>query len=156
MYRIAAVKRIIKGIKKDELLVVTTGFLSRDVCSIKDRPNNFYMAGSMGYAYSIGIGLALSSKRNIAVISGDGAALMNLGSLVLGDYLKLKNLKHYIIDNECYVSTGGQKTCSKNFDFSQFFQTYHIKISEDNKPSPRLPFGGNFIKRRFMRAVKAL
>jgi len=63
MNRIAAVKKIIKDLEKDTLLVVTTGFLSRDACFIKDRPNNFYMAGSMGYAYSIGIGLALATKR---------------------------------------------------------------------------------------------
>lgn len=154
MNRITAVKNIIKKLKKDDLLVVTTGFLSRDVCFIKDRSNNFYMAGSMGYAYSIGIGLALSTTKNVTVISGDGAALMSLGSLVLGNYLKLKNLKHFIIDNQAYVSTGGQKTCSNAFDFSQFFQTYHIKITDDNMPSPRLPFEGNFIRERFLRQNK--
>lgn len=140
MDRIAAVKKIIKKLKKDELLVVTTGFLSRDVCFIKDRPNNFYMAGSMGYAYSIGIGLALSTEKKVTVISGDGAVLMNLGSLVLGNYLRLQNLKHYIIDNQAYASTGGQKTCSSALDLSQFFQTYHIKITNDNMPSPQTSF----------------
>lgn len=154
MDRVAAVKKVIKKLKKDELLVITTGFLSRDVCFIKDRPNNFYMAGSMGYAYSIGIGLAVSTKKKVTVISGDGAVLMNLGSLVLGNYLRLQNLKHYIIDNQAYASTGGQKTCSSAFDFSQFFQTYHIKITDDNVSFPRLPFEGNFIKERFMRQNK--
>lgn len=154
MTRIEAVKIILKRLKPNELLVVTTGFLSRDVCVLKDRPENFYMAGSMGYALSIGIGLALNTKTSVTVISGDGAALMNLGSLVLADYLKLRNLKHYVIDNECYISTGGQRTCSKNFNFSQFFQTYHIKVSEDDKPSPRLPFDGKFIKTRFMDYIK--
>ncbi len=156
MTRIEAVKIILKKLKPNELLVVTTGFLSRDVYASKDRPENFYMAGSMGYALSIGIGLALNTKTSITVISGDGAALMNLGSLVLTNYLKLKNLRHYVIDNECYISTGGQKTCSKDFNFSQFFQTYHIKVSEDGKPSLRLPFNGEFIKRRFMKTIKSL
>lgn len=154
MKRTDAVESILKKIKPNELLIITTGFLSRDVCALKDRPNNFYMAGSMGYALSIGIGLALNTTAPVTVISGDGAALMNLGSLVLCDYLRLKNLKHYVIDNGCYISTGGQRTCSKDFNFSQFFQTYHIKVSEDGKPSPRLPFGGNFIKRRFMDYIK--
>lgn len=143
-------------LKPNELLIITTGFLSRDVCFLQDRPGNFYMAGSMGYALSLGIGLALNTAAPVTVISGDGAALMNLGSLVLTNYLKLKNLRHYVIDNECYISTGGQKTCSKDFNFSQFFQTYHIKVSEDGKPSPRLLFNGEFIKRRFMKTIKSL
>lgn len=153
MNRIQAVKLILKKIKKDEILIITTGYLSRDVCMVKDRPLNFYMAGSMGYAYSIGLGLALNSKRKVTVISGDGAALMNLGSLVLGDYLRLKNLTHYIIDNESYASTGGQKTCSRSCNFSQFYKTYHIKIKDDGIPSPRLPFNGKFIKERFLKGV---
>lgn len=156
MTRIEAVKYILKRLKPNELLIVTTGFLSRDVCVLKDRSGNFYMAGSMGYALSLGIGLALNTTRLVTVISGDGAALMNLGSLVLSNYLRLKNLKHYVVDNECYISTGGQRTCSKNFNFSQFFQTYHIKVDDDGKPSPRLPFNGEFIKRRFMKAAKTL
>lgn len=155
MTRIEAVKHILKKLRPNELLVVTTGFLGRDVCTLEDRLNNFYMAGSMGYALSLGIGLALNTTRPVTVISGDGAALMNLGSLVLSDYLRLKNLKHYVVDNECYISTGGQRTCSKNFNFSQFFQTYHIKINDDGHVSPRIPFDGFFIKRRFIKAVRA-
>lgn len=154
--RIKAVKHILKKLKPNELLIVTTGFLSRDVYALKDRPNNFYMIGSMGYALSLGIGLALNTLTPVTVISGDGAALMNLGSLVLSDYLKLKKLKHYVIDNECYISTGGQRTCSKNFNFSQFYQTYHIKVSDDGYVSPRIPFDGVFIKRRFIKTVRAL
>lgn len=156
MTRIEAVKYILKKLKPNELLIVTTGFLSRDVCALKDRSGNFYMVGSMGYALSLGIGLAVNTTRPVIVISGDGAALMNLGSLVLSDYLRLKNLKHYVVDNECYISTGGQRTCSKDFNFSQFFQTYHIKVNDDGKSSPRLPFNGEFIKRRFMKAAKTL
>lgn len=155
MTRIDAVKYILKQLKQSELLVVTTGFLSRDVCMTYDQPTNFYVAGSMGYALSIGIGLALNSTRRVTVISGDGAALMNLGSLVLSNYLKLKNLRHYVVDNECYMSTGGQKTCSKGFDFSQFHQTYHLKVVDNGQASSRLPFKGDFIKQRFITAVSA-
>lgn len=154
MTRIEAVKHILRQLTPNELLIITTGFLSRDVYSLQDRPSNFYMTGSMGYALSIGIGLALNTNAPVTVISGDGAALMNLGSLVLSDYLKLKNLKHYVVDNGCYISTGGQRTCSKNFNFSQFFQTHHLKVSDDGKPSPRLSFDGKFIKKRFMDYIK--
>lgn len=156
MTRIEAVRYILGAIKKEEILIITTGYLSRDVYAIQDRPKNFYMAGSMGYAFSIGIGIAINTKKPVSVISGDGAALMNLGSLVLGNFLKLRNLTHYIIDNGCYISTGGQPTCSSAFNSSQFLRTVHLRIRDDGKPSPRIPFNGEFIKQRFMKAISGV
>jgi len=67
---------------QDALLVCNIGFPSRELFSIKDRPENFYMLGSMGQASSIGLGLALAgSKRRVMVLDGDGSVLMNLGTL---------------------------------------------------------------------------
>lgn len=154
MTRLEAVYRIIRNLGKTDLLVVSTGYLCRDVYKLKDRPGNFYMCGSMGNAFSIGVGLALFCPKKVVVISGDGAALMNLGSLVAGNYLKLKNLTHYIVDNNRYASTGGQPTSSGFFDFSQFHQTICIKIDKDDPPSPRLPLTARQIKERFLKEVK--
>ncbi len=41
------------------LLISNIGFPSRELYAAKDRPENFYMLGSMGLASSIGLGLAL-------------------------------------------------------------------------------------------------
>lgn len=136
------------------MLIVSTGYLCRDVFTIADRPGNFYMAGSMGSAYGIGVGLSLFTKRKVIVISGDGAALMNLGSLVLGNYLHRKNLIHFVIDNGCYASTGGQPTCSSDVDFSQFHNTFVIKTDKDEPPLPRISLSAKQIKERFMKEVK--
>jgi thiamine pyrophosphate-dependent acetolactate synthase large subunit-like protein len=151
MRRKEAVKNIMDGIT-DELVVVTTGYLSRDVYAIKERPQNFYMCGSMGNAYGIGFGIALNSRKPVVVISGDGAVLMSLGSLVLGNHFKLPNLTHYILDNGCYGSTGGQPTCFEALDISPFFRTIHIKIDYDDEPSPRIPLSPEEITKRFMQA----
>lgn len=153
MTRFEAVRKILNSVK-DELVIVSNGYLSRDVFKIKDRPGNFYMCGSMGNAFGIGLGIALFSSKKVIVISGDGAALMNLGSLVLGNYLKLKNLTHYIVDNQCHASTGGQPTCSAAFNFSQFTRTIHLKINKDEPVSPRIPLSAEQIKHRFMKEVQ--
>lgn len=154
MTRIEAVKQIMNKVVKDDLVIVSTGYLCRDVFSIKDRPGNFYMAGSMGSAYGIGLGLSLFTTKKVIVISGDGAALMNLGSLVLGNYHKPKNLIHYIVDNHRYASTGGQPTCSKSIDFRQFFNTFVIKVDEDDPTKPRITLSPLEIKQRFIKEVR--
>lgn len=148
--------RAIMGKIADEIVVVTTGYLSRDVYEIKDRPENFYMCGSMGNAYPIGIGIAMNTSKNVIVISGDGACLMDLGSLVLGNKLKLKNLKHYIIDNNKYGSTGGQLTASDAIDFSQFVNTEVIRIDPvEETPSPRIDIDPTVMLKRFKQAIQS-
>lgn len=153
MTRLEAVMKIMNSVK-DELVVVSNGYLSRDVFKIKDRPGNFYMCGSMGNSFGIGLGIALFTRKKVIVISGDGAALMNLGSLVLGNWLKLKNITHYIVDNQSYASTGGQPSCSSAFDFSQFIKTIHLKIDEDEPASPRISLSAVQIKDRFIKEVR--
>lgn len=155
MNRIEAVRSILDTIH-DELLIVTTGFLSRDVFHIQDRDENFYMCGSMGNAFPIGIGIALNSSKKVVVISGDGAVLMSYGSLALGDLLCLKNLKHYIIDDGQYGSTGGQPTCSHVARFHQFFNTEVITVKESIGSSPRITLDPKVMLDRFIRSVQKI
>jgi len=48
----------------------------------KTRDLNFYMFGSMGLVSSIGLGLALSTEREVVVFDGDGSLLMNPNALL--------------------------------------------------------------------------
>ena len=113
MKRYRAIEIIIQSLNGDELIVSTTGMISRELFSISDTPRNFYMLGSMGLASSIGLGLALSlPDRKVIVLDGDGACLMNLGALATIGYFYLPNLKHIVLDNGVYGSTGGQRTMS--------------------------------------------
>ncbi len=105
---------------KDEYVVCANGFISRDAFNAKDRPNNFYMLGSMGQASSIGLGLAIAKPdKKVVVFDGDGNLLMNLGILPMIAKLKPKNLVHVVLDNECYDSTGGQPTISSHIDLAE-------------------------------------
>ncbi len=118
MKRIAAIREIMDTVM-DELVVSSAGMISREVYAVRDRPGNFYMMGSMGSCLGFGIGLALNIDREVLVLVGDGEILMSLGTLVLMNKLNLSNLKLFILDNNCYQSTGGQKTCSDAVDFTQ-------------------------------------
>ncbi|MCR4290106.1 MAG: thiamine pyrophosphate-dependent enzyme [Candidatus Scalindua sp.] len=97
----------------DQLVVCANGLISREAFTIRDRPENFYMIGSMGMASSIGMGVALNkpSKKTI-ILEGDGNLLMNLGSLPMVGSLQPGNLLHIVLDNEVYASTGNQPTIS--------------------------------------------
>ena len=86
---------------------------SRELYRVGDRPEHFYMIGSMGLASSIGLGLALRRpERPVVVLDGDGNVLMNLGGLANIGAAGLANLYHLVIDNGVHASTGGQRTLS--------------------------------------------
>jgi phosphonopyruvate decarboxylase len=93
-------------------IISTTGFTSRELCAIGDRPGNFYLVGAMGSAVSVGLGVATQTSRPVVVIDGDGALLMRLGSLAtIGAYGR-GGLVHVVLDNGQHESTGGQRTNS--------------------------------------------
>ncbi|WP_052684409.1 iron-containing alcohol dehydrogenase [Lentzea aerocolonigenes] len=102
----------------DELLVSTTGYLSRQAHHELDRAGNFYMQGSMGHASAIGVGLATANpQRRVVVLDGDGAFLMHLGTGSTIGASGARNLVHVVVDNGCYESTGCQATTSARMDW---------------------------------------
>lgn len=106
--------------KSDSIVIATTGFTGRELYATADRPNHFYMVGSMGCASSLGLGLALRRPDlRVIVVDGDGAALMRMGNFAtLGSYGP-SNLYHVLLDNEAHDSTGAQATVSANVDFAE-------------------------------------
>jgi len=142
---------------KDELVVATTGMISRELFVARDRAENFYMCGSMGCALGIGLGVALAHPpRKVGVLDGDGAALMSLGSLALARHLRLPNLEHIILDNATYASTGDQPTCSAAIDFGEVgFNVRVIRVEPGNEPkTPRIPYDPLEMRRRFEVAAR--
>ncbi len=111
MKRYKVIKNLLQLIK-DNLLISNIGDVSKELFYAKDRPENFYMLGSMGLASSIGLGLSLSLKGKIFVLDGDGSVLMNLGSLTSIARYASGNLCLIIFDNKAYGSTGYQATAT--------------------------------------------
>lgn len=154
MKRIDAIRRIMSSIT-DELLISSTGMISREVYAVKDRCRNFYVMGSMGASLGVGIGLALNTDMKVVVLSGDGDILMSLGTLVLMNKLNLPNLKLFILDNNCYQSTGGQKTCSDAVDFTKICPR-NLKVftvESNNNYVPRISIPHREVARRFYNEI---
>ncbi len=108
------------GLLTDELVVACNGFPSREAYTQRDRPENFYMIGSMGLAPAIGLGVSLAQpRRKVVVLDGDGNVLMALGTLATVGALQPKNLVHIVFDNEVYGSTGNQPTISRTVRLEQ-------------------------------------
>ncbi len=104
----------------DSAVVATTGYTGRELYALDDRPNHFYMVGSMGCASSLGLGLALARPElRVIVVDGDGAALMRMGNLATIGAYHPRNLVHLLLDNEAHDSTGGQHTVSPGTDFAK-------------------------------------
>ena len=98
----------------EEPVIHANGYICRESYAVADRPQNFYMLGSMGLASSIGLGVALTrAGRKTVVFDGDGNLLMNLGSLAMVGGVGPKNFVHFVFDNEAYGSTGDQPSLSR-------------------------------------------
>ena len=81
---------------------------------MKHQTSNFYMLGSMGMVTPIGLGISLTSSKEVVVIDGDGSLLMNPGTLATAASLAPKNLTVLVIDNGAYGSTGNQPTLASS------------------------------------------
>jgi len=84
---------------------------SRDAAALTGDGTNLYtMAGTMGAAVPMGLGMALSAPdRKVAVINGDGEMLMGIGSLVTVAAAQPQNLTVVCQDNTMHGETGGQR-----------------------------------------------
>ncbi|WP_055528986.1 phosphonopyruvate decarboxylase [Streptomyces alboniger] len=113
------VAALMAAVGDDDLMVTTTGYLSRQAHHEKDRDGTFYMQGSMGHAGAIGLGLATAHpERRVVVLDGDGAFLMHLGTGSTMAAAGGANLVHVVVDNGCYESTGCQATTSGDIDWA--------------------------------------
>ncbi len=101
---------------KDYLFITGLAGSARDVAGLtEDGDNVFTMAGAMGAAASMGLGVAMSAPdHNVAVVTGDGELLMNVGSLATVATIGPENLTIVCVDNGCHGETGGQTGHTSN------------------------------------------
>ena len=123
MTRLRAIEIVMSSLRKNDLVLATTGFTSRELVDHFDRPGNFYVLGSMGCASTMGLGIAhYYPAGKVIVLDGDGAALMRLQAMPTIGHYRSPGLVHIVLDNACYDSTGGQATISGTVHFSQLAQ----------------------------------
>ena len=91
--------------------IVVPGRGGRHWGKISTRPNRDVPLGdpAMGGHASFAFGLALAQPdRKVVVFDSEGDLLMSLGILPTVAELRPKNFYHFLLDNECYATTGGQ------------------------------------------------
>jgi sulfopyruvate decarboxylase subunit beta len=85
---------------------------AREWPKLSQHPLDFhYVPSAMGQAPALGLGLAIAQpEREVLVLNGDGAMLMNLGCLVTIVASGAQNMTMVVLDNGIYEVTGGQQT----------------------------------------------
>lgn len=111
-----AIREIILNINEEDVLVSTTGKISREVYEQSDElkgqhAQDFLTVGGMGHASMIALGFAKERpEKTVYCLDGDGAVLMHMGSLAFIAKQKPDNLIHICLNNEAHESVGGMPT----------------------------------------------
>ncbi|MDP8098753.1 thiamine pyrophosphate-dependent enzyme [Pasteurella atlantica] len=115
----------------DVTFIGTTGNAAREMYSFMPDTQNFYMAGNMGGALSLGLGIAKADKK-VMVIGGDAEFVMHMGGLTTaGRYKDEINLIYILFDNEANKSTGGQNTYQKHLDYISIAKSSGLDVFEE-------------------------
>lgn len=113
MNRFELTKRLVAQLKREEAVIGGIGNTNFDLWEAGQRPQNFYMLGSMGLAIPIALGMAIAQpQRHVVALEGDGSLLMQLGCLATVATQAPKNLTMVVWDNGIYEITGSQPTAS--------------------------------------------
>src|SRR3954451_627655 len=114
MNRSVLTRLLVGKLNSEEAVIGGIGNSNFDLWASGQRPQNFYMLGSMGLATPIALGVAIAQpQRKVIALEGDGSILMQLGSLATIAGRRQKNLAVVIMDNGTYQITGGQLTSTE-------------------------------------------
>ena len=111
-----SIETVIKQLDESDIIVSTTGHISREVYETRNRlgqshKQDFLTVGSMGHSSSIALGIALAQpERKVWCFDGDGATIMHMGSMAIVASKKPTNYIHVVFNNGAHDSVGGQPT----------------------------------------------
>ena len=134
---------------RDFLIVTGLAGTSRDIAALTDDGAHTYtMAGAMGGASMIGLGLALARPdKRVLVVTGDGELLMNVGSLATIAVLNPPNLSIVCVDNGHYGETGYQRShTSLGVDLERIAAASGIKRTVAIEQESELAAGARLIR----------
>jgi len=119
------ISELIKRTDSNDLIVSTTGKISREVYEQSDLVLNnhkqcFLTVGGMGHASMIAFSIAKKSpSKRVICMDGDGAALMHLGNMAFIGKQNAQNLIHICLNNEAHESVGGMPTAAPDFKYAE-------------------------------------
>jgi thiamine pyrophosphate-dependent acetolactate synthase large subunit-like protein len=146
--RLEAVPALI-GRHEDFVIVAGLAGTSRDVAALTaDGAHTYTMAGAMGGACMMGLGLALARRdKRVLVVTGDGELLMNIGSLATIAVLNPPNLSIVCVDNGHYGETGYQKShTSLGVDLEKIAAGSGIKLTRTVETEAQIADGARLIR----------
>ncbi|MBZ5704926.1 MAG: hypothetical protein LAN63_06195 [Acidobacteriia bacterium] len=122
MFETAEMFKIFQRYRGDAIVVPGRG--GRHWTEISTRPNRDVPLGdpAMGGHASFAFGLAMARPdQKVVVFDSEGDLLMGLGVLATVAELQPKNFYHFLLDNGCYATTGGQPVPNaKNISYDAF------------------------------------
>jgi phosphonopyruvate decarboxylase len=143
-----AVPKLI-GRHEDFLFVTGLAGTARDIAALThDGAHIYTMAGAMGGACMIGLGLALARPdKRVLVATGDGEILMNVGALATIAILNPANLAILVVDNGHYGETGYQKShTSLGVDLEKIAAASGLKRTRTIASDGELAEGGRMLR----------
>ena len=111
------------------LFIGTTGNTAREMYSFMPDTNNFYMAGNMGGALSLGLGAALAGKK-VIVLGGDAEFVMHMGGLTTAGRYENIDLTYILFDNQQNKSTGGQNSYQNHINYISLAESSGLKVTD--------------------------
>ena len=95
---------------RGDAIVIPTGTSGRQWADFtNNEKRDLTLGGAMGQTTAAALGVALSlPNEKVVLFDSEGALLMNLGVLATIAGMQPQNFYHFLLDNECYATTGGQ------------------------------------------------
>jgi sulfopyruvate decarboxylase subunit beta len=117
--RRAYLEALLAELGDEEILVSCLGGNARYLPEMRPRCGTFALCDTMGGAIPLALGMALACpERRVTALEGDGALLMNLGTLVTVAASGATNLTVLVFCNQRYESSGGQPLPPVAVDFA--------------------------------------
>ena len=136
-----AIGAVLESLNGDEIVVSTTGKISRELYESRKRRSegtqkDFLTVGSMGHASQIALGIAHQKKdRQVYCLDGDGATIMHMGGLATVGWVAPQNFKHVVLNNLAHESVGGQLSAAGIIDIATIAKAngYALALRAENK-----------------------
>lgn len=124
-----AIAEIISFVDESDVVISTTGKISREVYEQSDRikgthAQDFLTVGGMGHADMIAFGIAKArGQKRVYCLDGDGALFMHMGSMAFIGKQKPQNMIHICLNNEAHESVGGMPTGCVGLSYAKIART---------------------------------
>ena len=145
LIREEVIEEILHCIHKTDIVVSTTGKISREVYEQSDKilgqhAQEFLTVGGMGHASMIALAIAKTTpSEKVFCIDGDGAVLMHMGALAFIGREHPENMIHICLNNEAHESVGGMPTGAAGQSYADiaqqcgYRQVHRIETKEELK-----------------------